>query len=56
MLLSALLLVSLAVVVTAAGIRKTLALLGLDGMQTLLWLGIAEVPAPHVSRRRVGPA
>ena len=52
MLLSATLLVLAAITLCAFAIRKTLAVLGLGAMQTLLWLGIAEVPAPPVSRRR----
>lgn len=52
MVLSAFLLVLLAVAVCAFGIHKSLRYLGLGVMQTLLWLGLAEVPAPATSRRR----
>lgn len=52
MVLSALLLVSIAVATCALGIRVTLNLLGLDLLQTLLWLGVVEVPAPPAPRRR----
>ena len=53
MVISALLLVTVAVVLCAIGIRYTLGALGLGAMQTLMWLGLAEVPPPPVSRRRV---
>jgi hypothetical protein len=52
MFLTALLLVSLAVAVCAIGIRVTLGVLGYGALQTLLWLGVAEVPAPPAPRRR----
>lgn len=52
MFLSAFMLVVVALAVCAVAIRATLSFLGLSAMQTLLWLGIAEVPAPPVSRRR----
>lgn len=51
MVLSALLGVTLAVVLCAAGIRHAFRLLGLEARQTLLWLGLLEVPPPPVSRR-----
>ena len=51
MVLSALLGVTLAVVVCAVGIRHAFRLLGLGFMPTMLWLGVLETPAPAVSRR-----
>lgn len=52
MLLSAFLLVAIALGLCAAGTRATLTMLNLNAMQVLLYLGIANVPAPPVSRRR----
>jgi hypothetical protein len=52
MVLTALLLVSLAIAVCAIGIRVALAVLGFRPLQTLLWLGVAEMPAPPAPRRR----
>ncbi len=52
MFLTALVLVLLGVAVTVAGARLTFAVLGLDPRETLLWFGLAETPAPAVSRRR----
>ena len=51
MVLSALLGVALAVLVCVAGIRHAFRLLGLGVMETMLWLGVLEVPKPAVSRR-----
>ena len=51
MVLSALIGVTLAVVLCAVGIRHAFRLLGLDARQTFLWLGLLEVPPPPVSRR-----
>jgi hypothetical protein len=52
--LTALILVLLGVAVTVAGARLTFAVLRLDPRETLLWLGLAETPAPAVPRRRTG--
>ncbi|MDX6555874.1 MAG: hypothetical protein QOD86_2069 [Miltoncostaeaceae bacterium] len=52
MVLSALLLVSAAIVVCAVGVRLALGTVGLSAMQTLIYLGIAEEPAPPAPRRR----
>ena len=52
MVLTALLLTSLAIALCAFGIRASLNWLGLGAMQTLLYLGVLETPAPPVSRRR----
>ena len=51
MVLSAFVGVTLAVVLCAVGIRHAFRLLGLDAVQTFLWLGVLEVPPPPVSRR-----
>ena len=51
MVLSALIGVTVAVVLCAVGIRHAFRLLGLDARQTFLWLGLLEVPPPPVSRR-----
>lgn len=56
MVLSAILLATLGVAVCTVAARVSLNVLGLGVMQTLLWLGLAEVPAPPVSRRRVRSA
>jgi hypothetical protein len=52
MFLTALLLVSLAIAVCAVGVRVMLGVLGFGALQTLHWLGVAEVPAPPAPRRR----
>ena len=51
MVLTAFLLVTVAVALCAFGIRYAFRRLGLGFMSTLLYLGLAEVPPPNVSRR-----
>lgn len=53
MVLSALLLVTLATAACAIGVRLTLRRLGLRFMDTLLYLGLAEVPPPKAGRRAI---
>jgi hypothetical protein len=50
--LTALVLVIVGVGVCLAGMRKTFRYLEIDPMQTFLWLGLAEIPAPDVPPRR----
>jgi hypothetical protein len=50
-LITALVLVVAGICVCLAGMRKTFALLGIEPMHVFLWLGLAEVPAPHVAPR-----
>lgn len=52
MFLSAFLLIALATGLCVFGTRATLSKLNLSAMQVLLYLGIANVPAPPTSRRR----
>ena len=52
MVLAAALLLAAAIGASVAGTYKTLALLRLDVMDTLLWLGLIELPAPPTHRRR----
>jgi hypothetical protein len=52
MVLSAFLLVLLGTALCLAAFRASLGLLGLGATETMVWLGLAEVPAPAVSRRR----
>ncbi len=52
MVLTALVLVLLAVALCAVGIRFAFSLLGLQALPTLEYLGVAETPAAPVSRRR----
>lgn len=51
MVLTAFLLTLLAIIICSVGIGYTFRLLGLNARQTLLWLGVLEVPPPAVSRR-----
>lgn len=51
MVLTALILGVVAVVISAIGVRETFRRLGLDLRETLLWFGLAEIPAPVVPRR-----
>ncbi|HEX6389770.1 MAG TPA: hypothetical protein VFZ89_09990 [Solirubrobacteraceae bacterium] len=52
MFLTCSLLVLGAICVCAGGIVKTFRFLELDAMQTLMWIGLAEEPLPHVAARR----
>ncbi len=52
MVLTAFLLTTIAIALCAFGIRASLHRLGLNGVQTLLYLGILETPAPASSRRK----
>lgn len=49
---TALILSLICIALTLTGIRATLRWLGLDVYDTLMWLGLAEMPAPRVTRRR----
>lgn len=51
MVLTAFILGAVAVVISAIGVRETFRRLGLDVRETLLWFGLAEIPAPEVPRR-----
>ena len=51
MFVLALLAFVLAVSACVVAIRKSARVLGLDLMQALLWLGLAETPAPQTRRR-----
>jgi hypothetical protein len=55
MVLTALVLLALAIGLCAAGIYRVLRALGLDPVETLLWLGVLERPVPRTSRRRKVP-
>ncbi len=52
MVLTAVVLVLLAIVLCVAGIGYAFRLLGLGFVPTMLWLGVLETPKPAVSRRR----